>query len=272
MGGKQRAGVGWREEQRREWGRRRGQQEGCRWTRLGPRAQPWDGRAPSRAALLQLQWLQARYGQRRVLSASVLRGHIAEPEREGGEAARQECLFAISNWRVGVFLLPPACTADSVLRVTGPCIQLHACLPAAVLELKETTVGLCAAMELVAKERNRIRIFMGHNCISGLGLHPEGAESPPAAPRGWGRARRLGLRRLQEGCGSGAGGVRAASMPAMPCRINNTKKTLHGHRAAVWGCCLQISQGAPIRLLLARRPPRVMCWPVGTGRCVHDSQ
>lgn len=54
-------------------------------------------------------------------------------------------------------------------------------------------------------------MFACGHCIFGPGLDAAGAESPAAAPRGWGwgwgrgRARCVGLRCLQESCGSGAG-------------------------------------------------------------------
>lgn len=38
----------------------------------------------------------------------------------------------------------------------------------------------------------------------GLGVDAAGAESPPSAAGGWGRARCVGLRCGQEGCGAGA--------------------------------------------------------------------
>lgn len=41
-----------------------------------------------------------------------------------------------------------------------------------------TIVGQPVEMELIAKEENKIQIFISHNCILDLGLDPVEAESP----------------------------------------------------------------------------------------------
>lgn len=75
----------------------------------------------------------------------------------------------------------------------GPGAALKALLPRAASEPQpgaardgNAIAGPRVEKGPIAKEENKIQIFISHNCILGSGLDPAEAESPPAAPRGWG--------------------------------------------------------------------------------------